>query len=181
MTDKTEIEVGAIKLTGGKLLIIIPVLGTIIGGLWGGFELYQRLLDAEAAIVNYISPDFSSYDEGLAVLSTRLEDQERILNTVEASLRQDIDDLTSQNQRMLNNVYQQIDRIETDVASTEDIARGADDTVAETTRELRDDVYALEERVNDSIRDVNTELRDVREDLEDRIQQILDNPLNDSQ
>jgi len=181
MTDKTEIEVGAIKLTGGKLLIIIPVLGTIIGGLWGGFELYQRLLDAEAAIVNYISPDFSSYDEGLAVLSTRLEDQERILNTVEASLRQDIDDLTSQNQRMLNNVNQQIDRIETDVASTEDIARGADDTVAETTRELRDDVYALEERVNDSIRDVNTELRDVREDLEDRIQQILDNPLNDSQ
>ena len=181
MTDKTEIEVGAIKLTGGKLLIIIPVLGTIIGGLWGGFELYQRLLDAEAAIVNYISPDFSSYDEGLAVLSTRLEDQERILNTVEASLRQDIDDLTSQNQRMLNNVNQQIDRIEADVASTEDIARGADDTVAETTRELRDDVYALEERVNDSIRDVNTELRDVREDLEDRIQQILDNPLNDSQ
>jgi len=181
MTDKTEIEVGAIKLTGGKLLIIIPVLGTIIGGLWGGFELYQRLLDAEAAIVNYVSPDFSSYDEGLAVLSTRLEDQERILNTVEASLRQDIDDLTSQNQRMLNNVNQQIDRIETDVASTEDIARGADDTVAETTRELRDDVYALEERVNDSIRDVNTELRDVREDLEDRIQQILDNPLNDSQ
>ena len=181
MTDKTEIEVGAIKLTGGKLLIIVPVLGTIIGGLWGGFELYQRLLDAEAAIVNYVSPDFSSYDEGLAVLSTRLEDQERILNTVEASLRQDIDDLTSQNQRMLNNVNQQIDRIETDVASTEDIARGADDTVAETTRELRDDVYALEERVNDSIRDVNTELRDVREDLEDRIQQILDNPLNDSQ
>mgnify|MGYP005813748607 FL=1 len=181
MTDKTEIEVGAIKLTGGKLLIIIPVLGTIIGGLWGGFELYQRLLDAEAAIVNYISPDFSSYDEGLAVLSTRLEDQERILNTVEASLRQDIDDLTSQNQRMLNNVNQQIDRIETDVASTEDIARGADDTVATATRELRDDVYALEERVNDSIRDVNTELRDVREDLEDRIQQILDNPLNDSQ
>jgi gas vesicle protein len=181
MTDKTEIEVGAIKLTGGKLLIIVPVLGTIIGGLWGGFELYQRLLDAEAAIVNYVSPDFSSYDEGLAVLSTRLEDQERILNTVEASLRQDIDDLTSQNQRMLNNVNQQIDRIEADVASTEDIARGADDTVAETTRELRDDVYALEERVNDSIRDVNTELRDVREDLEDRIQQILDNPLNDSQ
>ena len=181
MTDKTEIEVGAIKLTGGKLLIIVPVLGTIIGGLWGGFELYQRLLDAEAAIVNYVSPDFSSYDEGLAVLATRLDEQERILDTVETSLRQDIDDLTNQNERIVNNVNQQIDRIETDVASTEDIARGADDTVAETTRELRDDVYALEERVNDSIRDVNTELRDVREDLEDRIQQILDNPLNDSQ
>jgi hypothetical protein len=181
MTDKTEIEVGAIKLTGGKLLIIVPVLGTIIGGLWGGFELYQRLLDAEAAIVNYVSPDFSSYDEGLAVLATRLDEQERILDTVETSLRQDIDDLTNQNERIVNNVNQQIDRIETDVASTEDIARGADDTVATATRELRDDVYALEERVNDSLRETDVELRAVRDDLENRIQQILDNPLNDSQ
>ena len=114
-------------------------------------------------------------------MSTRLEDQERILNTVETSLRQDIDDLNSQNQRMLNNVNQQIDRIEADVATIEDVARGADDTVATATRELRDDVYALEERVNDSLRDVDTELRTVRDDLEDRIQQILDNPLNDSQ
>ena len=53
--------------------------------------------------------------------------------------------------------------------------------MATATRELRDDVYALEERVNDSLRDVDTELRTVRDDLEDRIQQILDNPLNDSQ
>jgi len=117
----------------------------------------------------------------LAVLATRLDEQERILDTVETSLRQDIDDLTSQNQRMLNNVNQQIDRVETDVATIEDVARGADDTVATATRELRDDVYALEERVNDSLRETDVELRAVRDDLEDRIQQILDNPLNDSQ
>jgi len=53
--------------------------------------------------------------------------------------------------------------------------------VATATRELRDDVYALEERVNDSLRETDVELRAVRDDLEDRIQQILDNPLNDSQ
>ena len=53
--------------------------------------------------------------------------------------------------------------------------------MAETTRELRDDVYALEERVNDTLRDVDSDLREMREDLENRIQQILDNPLNDNQ
>ena len=42
-------------------------------------------------------------------------------------------------------------------------------------------MYALEERVNDTLRDVDLELREMREDLENRIQQILDNPLNDSQ
>ena len=65
-----------------------------------------------------------------------------------------------------------------DVDSTETIARAAEDTVAEVTRELRDDVYALEERVNDSIRDINDDLREMRDDLEERIQRILDNPLN---
>lgn len=50
--------------------------------------------------------------------------------------------------------------------------------MAEATREMRDDVYALEERVNDSLREVNNELRVMRDDLEERIQRILDNPLN---
>ena len=64
---------------------------------------------------------------------------------------------------------------------TESIARIAEDTVANTTRELRDDVYALEERVNDTLREVDTDLREIREDLETRIEQILDNPLNDNE
>ena len=53
--------------------------------------------------------------------------------------------------------------------------------MADTTRELRDDVYALEERVNDTLRDVDLELREIRDDLESRIQQMLDNPLNDNE
>lgn len=65
-----EIELGDMKISGGKLLVVIPLLGTILGGMWAGFELYQRLLDAEEAIVAYVSPDFSHYDESLAVLQT---------------------------------------------------------------------------------------------------------------
>jgi hypothetical protein len=42
-------------------------------------------------------------------------------------------------------------------------------------------VYALEERVNDTLREVDTDLREIREDLETRIEQILDNPLNDNE
>mgnify|MGYP003640465401 CR=1 FL=1 len=71
--------------------------------------------------------------------------------------------------------------IEVDVRQSESIARTAEDTVADTTRELRDDVYALEERVNDTLRDVDLELREIRDDLESRIQQMLDNPLNDNE
>ena len=89
--------------------------------------------------------------------------------------------MESQLERVLSNINDQIDTIEGDVRQTESIARIAEDAVAETTRELRDDVYSLEERVNDTLREVDVELREIREELENRIQQMLDNPLNDSE
>ena len=181
MTEKTELEFGGATITGGKILLLVPLLGAIGGAMWGGFEVYQRLIDAESAITEYVSPDFSGYDEALAVLETRLTDQSRILDTVEDSLRNETDAMQAQNQRMLANINDQIDTIEGDVRQSESIARTAEDTVADTTRELRDDVYALEERVNDTLRDVDLELREIRDDLESRIQQMLDNPLNDNE
>lgn len=181
MTEKTELEFGGATISGSKILLIVPLLGAIGGSMWGGFEVYQRLIDAESAITEYVSPDFSGYDEALAVLETRLTDQSRILDTVEDSLRNETDAMQAQNQRMLANINDQIDTIEGDVRQSESIARTAEDTVADTTRELRDDVYALEERVNDTLRDVDLELREIRDDLESRIQQMLDNPLNDNE
>ena len=111
----------------------------------------------------------------------RLTDQDRILDTVEESLRAETEGVENQLERVLSNVNDQIDTIEADVRQTESIARIAEDAVANTTRELRDDVYALEERVNDTLREVDVELREIREELENRIQQMLDNPLNDSE
>jgi|TARA_A100000171_G_scaffold43149_1_gene44988 chromosome segregation ATPase len=151
-----EIEFAGLKVSGGKLLLAIPFLGSILAAMWGGFELYQRLLTAEQAVTEYVSPDFSTYDEALAVIDTKMGNVESLTTALEREL----------------------DRLQADIDVVESIARSTDDTVAEATRELRDDVYALEERVNDSLRDINAELRTMRDDLEERIERILDNPLN---
>tara|TARA_B100000900_G_scaffold414176_1_gene440106 strand:+ start:114 stop:584 length:471 start_codon:yes stop_codon:yes gene_type:complete len=151
-----EVEFAGLKVSGGKLLLAIPFLGSILAAMWGGFELYQRLLTAEQAVTEYVSPDFSSYDEALAVIDTKMGNVESLTTALEREL----------------------DRLQADIDVVESIARSTDDTVAEATRELRDDVYALEERVNDSLRDINNELRTMRDDLEERIERILDNPLN---
>ena len=151
-----EIEFAGLKISGGKLLLAIPFAGSILAAMWGGFELYQRLLTAEQAVTEYVSPDFSSYDEALAVIDTKMGNVESLTDALEREL----------------------DRLQADIDVVESIARSTDDTVAEATREMRDDVYALEERVNDSLREINNELRVMRDDLEERIERILDNPLN---
>jgi len=162
-----EVEFGELKVSGGKLLLVIPFLGSIGAAMWGGFELYQRLLTAEDAITSYVSPDFSNYDEALAVISTRMETTETLISAAERALDQRVVEISNK-----------IDRLQADIDSVERTARDTDDTVATATRELRDDVYSLEERVNDSLRDIDNELREMRDDLEERIQRILDNPLN---
>ena len=45
-----ELEYGGIKASGSKLLLIIPLLGTIGGGLWGGFEFYKDYMDMKEII-----------------------------------------------------------------------------------------------------------------------------------
>ena len=66
-----EVEFGDLKVSGGRLLLLIPFLGSIGAAMWGGVELYQRLLTAEEAVTQYVSPDFSSYDEDSCIISRK--------------------------------------------------------------------------------------------------------------
>ena len=64
-----EIEYKGIKVGGSKLLLVIPLVGTIIGGLWGGFELFNRYQMMEKKIDSYVAPDLSGFDKKLALVA----------------------------------------------------------------------------------------------------------------
>ena len=144
-----EIEYGGIKIGGSKLLLIVPLLGTIIGGLWGGFELYSRYLDMEEKIQTYVAPDLSGFDKRLELVKTEVEMIEKEMKMVleEITLVADVA------KEMKNDLRGDVRRIEKIVEDTE--ARVKDDS-----REFRDDMKALEERV------------------ELKINKALNNPLN---
>ena len=144
-----EIEYGGIKIGGSKLLLIVPLLGTIIGGLWGGFELYSRYLDMEEKIQTYVAPDLSGFDKRLELVKTEVEMIEKEMKMVleEITLVADVA------KEMKNDLRGDVRRIEKIVEDTE--ARVKDDS-----REFRDDMKDLEERV------------------ELKINKSLNNPLN---
>ena len=144
-----EIEYGGIKIGGTKLLLIVPLLGTIIGGLWGGFELYSRYLDMEEKIQTYVAPDLSGFDKRLELVKTEVEMIEKEMKMVleEITLVADVA------KEMKNDLRGDVRRIEKIVEDTE--ARVKDDS-----REFRDDMKDLEERV------------------ELKINKALNNPLN---
>ncbi len=102
-----EIEYNGLKVGGSKLILVLPLIGTLIGGLWGGFELYTRLLDAEEKL-SALEPETIELE---IIRLTELTDvikenlQGDITNAVE--LARDVDNRTAETQREIrNDVYE---------------------------------------------------------------------------
>ena len=67
-----EVEIAGAKIKGGKILLILPILGTLGGGLWGGFEFYKDYMNMREKIDSYEAPDLSGFDKKLAVLEEEI-------------------------------------------------------------------------------------------------------------
>ena len=75
-----EVEYGGVKASGGKLFIIISLIGTIGGGLWGGFEFYKDYQDMKEQITAYVAPDLSGFDKKLEVLNTAVSEKMKVID-----------------------------------------------------------------------------------------------------
>ena len=190
-----EIEYGGVKLGGSKMLLIVPLIGTIVGGLWGGFEAYQRYLDMEARISEFVTPDLSEYDKRIAIINGRFaivdahmefvskeinlfkgeissikdatEKHYITLKELKQSMRDDID----RQEKIIDKVEDDIAKIEADVRNTIDIADGRFEN-------KRDQLQNDYEQKSDTIRaDVERKLTDLETRLNKKLQRALDNPL----
>ena len=165
--DSAQIELAGMSLSGSKLLLIIPLIGSLAGALWGGFEVYQRLLDAEEAITNYVAPDMSNIEQELAVQRTQMTE-----------FKTAIDQQFATTDQLLSEQRAQINEIRQSMRDQEGLVRTVDANTATTQRELRNDVYEMEKELNDRVKELDTALRATREDLENKVEEILANPLN---
>ena len=129
-----EVEYKGIKIGGSKLLLILPLLGTLIGGLWGGFELYNRLLIAEQKL-NALNP---ATIENEIVRLTELTDviKDNLQGEIsEASdLARRVDRTTAETQREIrNDVYE--------------MEREMQKRFREMEQDIRDNKQELEEKI----------------------------------
>ena len=155
-----EFEFAGMTFKGGKMFIVLTALSTLGGGAWGAFEFYNDYRNMKETIESYVAPDMSGIDQELAVQS---ESMASILVTIE---------------QLEKKLELAEDRLTEDMDKVEALARRVDDQTNTTQRELRDDVYSIESKVNERMRTLDEDLRQTRKDLEEKIQIILDNPLN---
>ena len=158
-----EVEYGGIKVGGSKALLLIPLLGTILGGLWGGFEVYNRYLEMEEKINSFVSPDLSGFDKRLAVINETLlsvSESVELAKDYTRSIKNDLkDDLARQESLM--------GRLEDKVNESQDKIDETIDKAGEIFDARRDALYS----------DTDRKIKELEERLGSKLQRALDNPL----
>ena len=187
-----EIEYKGIKIGGSKLLLILPLLGTIGGILWGGFELWHRYQAMEVKIDKYVAPDLSGFDKRIAIIEKSFAKEMKALKTEVSIIKDSVVISTDYTRDIKNDLKSDIQTLEKTVDDIE--RRGKDafklvrdsieinDTKVRTMitvnsdrfdkrrEQIRNDMVVLEKRINDS-------LTTLKKEINDKIKKALENPL----
>jgi type I site-specific restriction endonuclease len=133
----TVISVGGINFTPAKLMIAGTIISTILGGLYGAFEVYKDYMSMKEAIQTYVAPDMSEINKKIAVLEQNSEKSTEYVRDINTNLKQDI--------RRLEGVVEGVER------SSKQTQRETMQDVKEVRNELRDVRKEVDDKIKKAI------------------------------
>ena len=182
----TVISIGGYEFTPAKLMIAGTIVSTILGGLYGAFEVYKDYMDMKDKIANYVAPDLSELEKKLEVIETNVNKSTEYTQDIKNDLKNDI--------RRLETVVENVER------SSKSGLRDADQTVNSTKKEVDLAVKEIRKESDTAIKDIRRysdqtikeinqeltrnqketqqEIKQLRKEVDDKIKKALDNPLN---
>lgn len=152
LSENTVISIGGYAFTPAKLMIAAGIVSSVLGGLYGAFEVYKDYMDMKEKIAKYVAPDLSELNKKIAIVeenSTKAVDYTR---DIKNDLKNDI--------RRLEGVI-------------ENVERNNKQTQRETELAVRD----VREEVRRTSKETETSVREVRKEVDQKIKKALDNPL----
>jgi small-conductance mechanosensitive channel len=139
-----EVEYGGVKVSGkgllGKLIWILPLMGTLAGGSWAVFEFYKDYEDMKEAVQEYVSPDMGWVESHISETNAELKMVEQ-----EFSLLKEVDEATSAVIReQINSVKEISANLQTDL---HDLRMDLNQDVAE----LNNHIEVTSDKLNDNL------------------------------
>ena len=176
-----KVEYKGIQISGTKWIFVFPLIGTIIGGLWGGFELYKRYEDMEKQIQTYVAPDLSGFDKRLAIFDTQLKDKVRFVDIEVSALKELVADAQETARDIRTDIKNEIGT-QADQISAIDKRSRADSLETRTAmrnaeNEVRDLITQTSKRWDDKLTKVDTQIENLEKKLDKKITKALENPL----
>lgn len=120
----TVISIGGYSFTPAKLMIAAGIISSVLGGLYGAFEVYKDYMDMKAKIQEYVAPDLSELNKKVAIVEENSSKAVQYTQDIKNDLKTDI--------RRLENI---VDGVERSVKQTQ---RETQQDVKDVRNELRD-------------------------------------------
>jgi uncharacterized protein YoxC len=98
----TVISIGGYSFTPAKLMIAAGIVSSVIGTMYGAFEVYKSYQDMQKKIATYVAPDLSEFDKRLAVIEENSQKTTDYTRDIKNDLKNDI--------RRLEKVVEQVER-----------------------------------------------------------------------
>ena len=153
-----QIKAGGMRLTAGSIMAIFAFLSTIVGGLYGGFVLYQKI-EAVAGL------DIEAYQQNMNIMDTKI-----------TGISEKVEESVEYTRDIKNGLKDDILRIEQQTDRIEDMVRDNEDKV----RSMIDDAEVRFENQRERVRvSQSGSMKELEERLMDKLQRALDNPLAD--
>jgi DNA anti-recombination protein RmuC len=201
-----ELEYKGIKVGGSKLILIVPLVGTIIGGLWAGFEFWKDYEILRDKVQNYTSPDLSGYDKRIAVMNEQFtilktqseyfskqielyEGQIMMVTDIGDEHYQSIKDLKNSMREDINRQEKIIDDVEDDIKEIEASVRESIDIAEQRFENKRDSLQndydakadtlrtSVDQKIGDLEARLSKKMETMQDELNTKLQRSLDNPL----
>ena len=171
----TVISIGGYEFTPAKLMVAFTIVSSLLGGLYGSFEVYKDYMGMKDKIAKYVSPDLTEIYKKMEVLDANTSKMVEYTDSIKNDLKQDV--------RRVESVVDNIER------STKTDQRNTDATVKEIKRDVDTNVKEIRKNTDDTIRDLNrdmvknqkelqAEIRALRGEVDMKIKKALDNPLS---
>lgn len=156
----TVIKIGRWSFTPAKLTILVGVVTSVLGGLYGSFEVYKDYQDMKSKIQSYEAPDLSGMQEQLSVIKKDMD-----------GVKRSVDESNTYTMDIKNDLKGDIRRIEGIVDQVEK-------SVKANQREQEQDAKVLRKDVEGKLQRLADDNEKLKHDVDKKIQKALDNPLN---
>ena len=183
----TKMKLFGITVTPTTIMGALTIVGALLGTLYGVFESYKAFQDMAEKLETL---DIEAVEARNVAIETKLGDAIDYTRDIKDGLRDDI-----------LKIEQAVDRMEDKVDASENRVKDAQASIELILEDIRADMNQVEKDVAQSIREVeslnretekdvrdtmretesriDTDMRQLEKDINEKLQEALDNPLND--
>jgi hypothetical protein len=86
----TVISIGGYEFTPAKLMVAATIVSSVLGALYGTFEVYKSYQDMKTKIEKYVTPDLTEIEKKLAIVEENSQKSSDYTRDIKNDLRADI-------------------------------------------------------------------------------------------